>query len=104
MQNGNESPRDETRCIEATEEDKARNRRSCGERLASKWSIWKNTRKTLQNALWEMCEISQLQLELLGGRAEAGHSAVEQLFGRLLSALLKNLNFHFLLQIGGENL
>lgn len=33
-----------------------------------------------------------------------GQSAVEQLFGRLLSALLKNLNFHFLLQIGGENL
>lgn len=75
-----------------------------GERLASKWCIWKNTRKTLQNALWEMCEISQLQLELLGEREEGGHSAVEQLFGRLLSALLKNLNFHFLLQIGGENL
>lgn len=46
-----------------------------------------------------MCEISQLQLELQGERGEGG-----QLFGRLLSALLKNLNFHFLLQIGGENL
>lgn len=62
----------------------------------------KNTRKTLQNALWEMCENFQLQLELQRGEGwEAGKGwlgALEQLFGSLLlSALLKNLNFHLLL-------